>query len=196
MKITVKECLCRLVCSAAILMGVQMASAVDDDSYLLWAFEDPSIKSLSGSDIYVDELSLGGKTANGIRVKQISGGTESYLNLSYGGASVGSVWGIPDENGDYYAGPGYAHIGNVDASTKFMIEIGNLTGSEWLTLAISETLTYQELDNLHHIWHDELDIPERLPWTGGAYNVPEPSSGLLLLLGGALVALRRRRRRS
>lgn len=193
MKIPVKECLCRLLCVAAVLLGVQMASA-EDESYLLWTFEDPLIKSLSGSDIYVDELSLGGKTANGIRVKQISGGTETYLGLYLDADHpLGQTWGIDD----YCAGPGYAQIdADIDASTLFMIEIGNLTGSEWLSLAISEALTYRQLDNLHHIWHSELDIPEYTPWTGGIYNVPEPSSGLLLLLGGGLVALRRRRRRS
>ena len=186
-----KKMLSRCVCTLAVILGVQMASA-EGESYLLWEFDDPEITSLSGETVYVDELSAGGKTANGIRVKQISGGTETYLNLYIDETSIGQTWGIDDE---YRAGPGYAQIdANADASTMFMIEIGNLTDSNWLILAISEALTYQQLDNLHHIWHDELDIPERTPWMGGAYNVPEPSSGLLLLLGGAMMVLRRRRR--
>jgi len=174
--------------SLALICRVGTAWAVD--SYLLWCINDPDITSLSGTTIHLEDLNFGGKTANAIRVKQVTGGTETYLNLGIDNQSIGTTWGIDDE---LRSGPGYATIGTYDAATTFMIEIGNLTGNDWLALAHSEILTYAQLDARNFISYDELDPPEYIAWTGGTYAVPEPSGALLLLLGGALMALRRRR---
>lgn len=180
----------RFIALMSLALICRVGTARADNSYLLWFFDDPAITSLSGTSIHLEDLNLGGKTANAIRVKQVTGGTETYLDLGIGTQSIGTTWGI---DGEYRAGPGYATIGTYDAATTFMIEIGNLTGTDWVALAHSEILTYAQLDAGKFISHSELDIPEYGPWTGGSYAVPEPSGALLLLLGGALMALRRRR---
>lgn len=60
MKMSAKKMLSRCVCTLAVILGVQMASA-EGESYLLWEFDDPEITSLSGETVYVDELSAGAR---------------------------------------------------------------------------------------------------------------------------------------
>ena len=79
----------------------------------------------------------------------------------------------------------------------FIIELGNWDGSNWSTLALSETASYADLVANNHIDTSSGYNPNPVaPWMPTSYVVPEPSSGLLLLVGAALLALRRRKRRA
>ena len=76
----------------------------------------------------------------------------------------------------------------------FVIELGNYDGSNWATLAVSETATYADLSaNGNIITSSDYNPQFATPWMPTAYVVPEPTSGMLVLVGAALLALRRRR---
>lgn len=95
----------------------------------------------------------------------------------------------------------YADLSKLDgdlASYSFAIELGNWKdtddGSTWLLAATSEVWDYDRLFQSGFIAAQaQVGHPTQLGWTGGGYNIPEPTSGLLLLIGGSLLALRRRR---
>ena len=79
----------------------------------------------------------------------------------------------------------------------FVVELGNWDGSNWWTLALSETATYSDLAANNHIDNTSGYNPNPItPWMPTSYVVPEPSSGLMLLVGAALLALRRGKRRA
>ena len=86
------------------------------------------------------------------------------------------------------------------SSLSFAIELGNWENGEWVTLATSSTMSYNDLTVLdadgYHILNmaDSIDLYNFQPWAPAAFGVPEPSSGLLVLIGAGLLALRRRRR--
>ena len=95
----------------------------------------------------------------------------------------------------------YSHFVAADASSlSFAIELGNWENNEWVTLATSGTMSYNDLtvtegDGVHILqMRDDIGLANFQPWTPTAYSVPEPSSGLLVLIGASLLALRRRRR--
>ena len=84
------------------------------------------------------------------------------------------------------------------AEYSFAIELGSYDSGAWTTLA-SASLTYQQLEagdgpNGSYIttYDATLPTPQGI-WAPQAYNVPEPSSGLLVLIGAGLLALRRGR---
>ena len=87
------------------------------------------------------------------------------------------------------------------AEYSFAIELGSYDSGAWTTLA-SASLTYQQLEagdgpNGSYIttYDATLPTPQGI-WAPQAYNVPEPSSGLLVLIGAGLLALRRGRARA
>ena len=95
----------------------------------------------------------------------------------------------------------YSHFVVSDPSQlSFAIELGNWEGGEWVTLATSGTMSYNDLtvtdsDGVHILqMRDGIGLVNFQPWAPTAYSVPEPSSGLLVLIGASLLALRRRRR--
>lgn len=148
-------------------------------------------------------------------------GYKEYLNIWYrdGGVPVSSgnndgiVFDI--EHGDYRGGPAYAGIGNyvykgannewTSGSYVFALEIGYWDAADnFVAKAQSEEWSYNNFvsnapvdpstgNRLSYIQSSELQIPNAIAWSGGAYAAPEPSSGLLLAIGSALLALRRRK---
>jgi len=86
------------------------------------------------------------------------------------------------------------------AEYSFAIELGSYDSGEWTVLATSASLTYQQLqtgDGVNGSYITTYDATLPVPqgtWAPQAYNVPEPSSGLMMLIGAGLLALRRRRR--
>ncbi len=108
------------------------------------------------------------------------------------------------DNPDQVVGTGggmYSHFTPTDPNQlAFAIELGNWENGEWVTLATSGTMSYNDLtvtdgDGVHILqMRDGIGLENFQPWAPNAYVVPEPSSGLLLLVGAGLLALRRRRR--
>lgn len=78
---------------------------------------------------------------------------------------------------------------------RFFIELVNFDAETYDVkgVAITQTSSYSDLVNNHHILGAGNTIPENLIYWTPYFMIPEPSSGLLLLIGSALLALRRRR---
>ena len=76
-------------------------------------------------------------------------------------------------------------------STSFFIELYNQSSQKIATADIGTASTLQSF-----ISSSLTDIPTGLSFTPSpsAFNVPEPTSGLLFLVGGMLLGLRRKRR--
>ena len=115
--------------------------------------------------------------------------TDTFINDEQTLAVVGTGGGM------------YSHFTASDASQlSFAIELGNWENGEWVTLATSGTMSYSDLTvttsgDVHILqMADNVNLNSFQPWAPTAYNVPEPSSGLLVLIGASLLALRRRRR--
>ncbi len=92
--------------------------------------------------------------------------------------------------------PNIASIGAYSSSSpeySFIIELGNVSGDEWTTIAKSSSATYA---NLSAYVRETFSVnpPAAGAWNGGAFTaVPEPTSGMLMLMGLALLSLRRKR---
>jgi len=88
-----------------------------------------------------------------------------------------------------------SQLAGTTSDYSFMIELGNATAgntSSFYTMASGDTLTYGNATS--YIGTGGIVAPTASVWSGGAFEIPEPSSGLMLLLGGSLLALRRRRK--
>ena len=106
------------------------------------------------------------------------------------GDSGSGYWGagVPTGNQspvqDYSAGsPEYS----------FILELGNISGDDWTTVATSEAVAYSRMpqDYIHPSYG--LTPSALQIWTPSLTAVPEPSGGMLMMLGLALLALRRKR---
>lgn len=183
------------------------------DNLIVWWLDDPMIEEVNGgAPVSMAELVGRGGEAEGlgisaVRVKMTNADGFSYLDLEYEGGSQSWIdlpGLVENEDGSiserWAAGPTFANISNYtldrsDASLSFMIELGNYSDDgKWIVLAASQSSSLGDLYEAGFVLDSELSYQQGLEWTGGAYSVPEPSSGLLILIGGALLALRRRRR--
>ncbi len=200
--------------TAAILLVLACAARGDQDNVLLWWFNDPEIAEVGGgAPIHAGDLvgrggDAQGKKVNALRISATDNeGNKVYLNLASQSmaGTARDTWqswmSLPDERGNFYAGPGYADLAGLNLSNtglKFAIELGNYTqtddGFNWIVLAGSEGSALQDLLDGGHILEHEQSVQGSFHWTASGYSVPEPSSGLLVLIGGALLALRRRRK--
>lgn len=207
--------------TAAILLVLACAARGDQDNVqdnvLLWWFNDPEIAEVGGGNpIHAGDLvgrggDAQGKTVNALRISVTdSDGNKVYLNL--GSQSMDDTardtwqsWmSLPDGDGDFYAGPGYADLKGLaglklsNTGLKFAVELGNYTQTgdvfNWIVLAGSAGSSLQDLIDGGHIIASDLSYQGSIDWKAAGYSVPEPSSGLLVLIGGALLALRRRRK--
>lgn len=87
----------------------------------------------------------------------------------------------------------YAAFGDYDgAGYLFRIE---LLGDDDRSIAAGESLGIASLGDYISTVEKAMDPTQAKvdPWTGGAFTVPEPTSGLLMLLGVAALGLRRKK---
>lgn len=100
----------------------------------------------------------------------------------------------PDtEAGHVY--PMWASIGEFfDEDIYLGLELGRWEGDDWIVAASGDRESIIELfgDGDKFIATEELFSHLTTPWDGGAFSVPEPSSGLMIALGLALFGLRRK----
>jgi len=177
------------------------------DSVLFW-FVGPAegqdelmINQIGGGTIGISDLTgcgvAAGLTVNAVRVMAYdANGVGTQLNVSFGGENPEwySAITLPDGDSKYEVGAAYADMSGLSSGLSFAIELGNLDNdSVWHTLASSEILAESALRDGKYIGSAAMAEFGVVPWSGGSYSVPEPTSGLLLLIGGALLALRRRR---
>lgn len=128
--------------------------------------------------------------------------SDSFKGYSYAGVAVAGTEDhliITDENGaplggwkvksSAFDGEGqFADFGSYGAGSSYLIELFN-EGND--CIGVSQTLTYDQL--APYIGKGGVGKDALTPWNGGAFTVPEPTSGLLTLCGLALLALRRKR---
>lgn len=188
---------------SVLLLAAVAASGGESDFLLLWQVEDPVVGLIGGGNCQLSDLvDRFGNYADSARVAvtdTTTGQVVNYLSFWYYDPDptctppVTTMW-LDDE---FAAGPTYANIGNyTQGSYTFAIELGNYYNSTWNVMAVSESYTYADLisrDTYNHISAGDLSLPGYMAWTGGAFVVPEPSTGLTLLLGLAILSLRRGR---
>ena len=198
-------------------------SAAEDDFLLYWQVNDPMVTLVGGSSSSLQDFIANSAHSSedwGVQVS-VSGenGFVEYLNLWYNGGEGGwrpAVTGAELDN--FRAGPTYANIGSyvfkgtdneyASDSYVFALEIGYYDAANnynFVSQVKSESWDYnnfmsnapEDPDNpghkLSYIQSAELQIPNIVPWSGGSYAAPEPSTGLLLAIGLSFLSLRRRR---
>ena len=193
-----KHIFARLLFGFAAIFLACTVRAEDDGLRVLWWQVGDMTDPTSLGDVKVQKVNDGGETTAAdlgvthARIRKVS--TDTYLKMlnpatqtfTLDAINVPMTWRA-DVSAYASGSPEYA----------FIIELGNWDGSNWSTLALSATVSYNSLDTNSHIDHVSGINPNPItPWVATSYVVPEPSSGLLLLVGAALLALRRRKRRA
>ena len=195
----------RLAALTAIVLSASVA--LSDDGVLYWMVGEDA--EVSGSDIGTQDIktylsayeSATEGSWSAARVRVIGGEADTFLDLysspttstpgEYGidFDTFGGVWGAGTPDGIQSA------ISSGSPEYSFIIELGNVTDSDWTTVAQSSTMTYTQLANAGYIRPTfNINVPSAQIWTPAQFqSVPEPSGGLLTLMGVALLALRRKR---
>ncbi len=190
-----KQLFARLLLGFAAIFLACAARAEDDGLRVLWWQVGDMTDPTSLGDVNVQKVNDGGETTAAdlgvthARIREVS--TDTYLKMlnpatqtfTLDAINVPMTWKA-DVSAYASGSPEYA----------FVIELGNWDGSNWSTLAVSETVTYTSLEGSSHIDHVSGYNPNPITsWVASSYVVPEPTSGMLVLVGAALLALRRRR---
>ena len=193
-----KHIFARLLFGFAAIFLACTVRAEDDGLRVLWWQVGDMTDPTSLGDVKVQKVNDGGETTAAdlgvthARIREVS--TDTYLKMlnpatqtfTLDAINVPMTWKA-DVSAYASGSPEYA----------FIIELGNWDGSNWSTLALSETVSYADLAANSHIDNVSGYNPNPItPWIATSYVVPEPSSGLLVLVGAALLALRRRKRRA
>ena len=192
-----KQLFVRLLLGFAAIFLACAARAEDSGLRVLWwqvgDWTDPD----SLENVAVERVNGGGMTTAAdlgvthARIVEVSTGStvlmldpETSDTYSLVAMDVPMTW-LADVSAYASGSPEYA----------FIIELGNWDGSNWSTLALSETASYADLYASSHIDNVSGYNPNPItPWIPTSYVVPEPNSGLLVLVGAALVMLKRKRR--
>ena len=195
-----KQLFARLLLGFAAIFLVCAARAEDDGLRVLWW--------------QVGDLTEGPASLENVKVKRVNGGgmtTAAELGVTYARireVTTGNlVFMLNPDTGDYSSMVAmdvpmtwYADVSAYASGSPeraFIIELGNWDGSNWSTLALSETASYADLAANSHIDTSSGYNPNPItPWIPKSYVVPEPTSGMLVLVGAALLVLRRRKRRA
>lgn len=199
--------------TASLLLLLACVARGDQENVLLWFFDDPEIEEVNGGGTVRAGTLVGrggeaeGKTVNALRISATdSEGNKIYLNLADTATDIprtswDSWYSLPDQMGDYCAGPGFADVSGLnmsDTGMLFMMELGNYSVNDgvvnWIVLAGSQGSRLEDLLRDKNIVAEERSFQEGFNWEATGYAVPEPTSGLLVLIGGALLALRRKRK--
>lgn len=210
------------MCIMAALAAVQMHA----DEYLLyWAVADTAVVDSTPLDSYVsqyaqanNDFNIGGHSGKiaGARAVLYEIGDDddvtepTLLNLYYYSIdSQEQIWYgtsftdtvIADDDG-HVVGTGtgmYSYFATSSPTElAFAIELGNWESGEWVTLASSSMMSYNDLtvrdvDGIHIMQMSDMNsLANFQPWMPAAYAVPEPSAGVLMLLGLASIALMRK----
>lgn len=158
---------------------VLMAAVTSQADYLFWQ---------------VSNSAIGDDSSN---LKNLGITTETMSNyratLKYGTYSSGTTLSTGTLGGDGSLSDSYSvnlsSISGGASSYSYYIEISNY--SDNTVAAVSELMSYKSLAENSYIG-DIMTPAALVPWTGGTYSAPEPSSALLMLLGAALLGLKRK----
>lgn len=177
-----------------LLFAFLAAAATSQAEYLLWQVSPTSVAQDEYLSAHVD---LG----DGFTYKAIMHwGTGSTDDGTWHDA--GSQVGVIDDKADGSIETSYqVNLGQLDdaSSYSYYIEIvkyATADSTAWYGVAKSETKSYAQLSAVENgvSFIGDIAAPSVLvPWTGGAFAAPEPSSAMLVLVGMALMALKRKR---
>lgn len=164
------------------ISAIALIATSTEASYLYWQV-DPS-------DTYDSTISA--ETWGGITHARVA------VDKGESGVSYG-VAGVINDNGNLYAGPTSIDVGSGFADYSYYIELGswNSSNQEWSGVASSKTFSYSDIAASAFQATSTLEYAQLaaiMPFHGGTYSVPEPTSAMLMLFGAAFLGLKRKNR--
>lgn len=185
-----------------LLFAFLAAAATSQAEYLYWQVSDTMIEN----DAYLKEH------------VNLSDGYTYKAIMHYGTVGEDGSWSgdgvLRDARDSGTSRPEYGLGGDGLIETSYQVNLGQLDNASsysyyieivkyatagstaWYGVAKSETKSYAQLSAVENgvSFIGDIAAPSVLvPWTGGAFAAPEPSSAMLVLVGMALVALKRKR---